>query len=40
MRVRCMHFPMFTMYRQRLDLRVLTIASQADKQIGTAKIEL
>jgi hypothetical protein len=31
-------FPMFTMYRQRLDLRVLTIAPQADKQVGTARL--
>src|ERR1700691_3195393 len=29
---------MFTMYRQRLALRVLTIASQADNQAGTARL--
>jgi hypothetical protein len=38
MPVRCMPFPMFTMYRQRLDLRVLTMASQADNQVGTARL--
>jgi hypothetical protein len=30
--------PMFTMYRQRLDQRVLAITSQADNQVGTARL--